>query len=225
MSPRSVWPRVGLFVGVAIAIAAVGSVFALQMVPGWNKPKPAPKRAASIEPTSHVELVASTKNMLEVPHDVAGVMQLKTIEVGTAPPPTPLKLEGSLFLDPNRLTHVHTRFPGEVVELGAIAESPIGEDTGRRDERTLRFGDQVGKGQLLAVVWSKDLGEKKSEMIDALSRFKLDQETLKRLEKLFREGALPERSLREQERIVESDAIAVSRASVRSAHGVSATRI
>ncbi len=150
--------------------------------------------------------------MLEVPHDVAGVMQLKTMEVGTAPPPTPLKLEGSLFLDPNRLTHVHTRFPGEVVELGTIAESPVGEDTGRRDERTLRFGDQVGKGQLLAVVWSKDLGEKKSEMIDALSRFKLDQETLKRLEKLFREGALPERSLREQERIVESDAIAVSRA-------------
>ena len=35
-------------------------------------------------------------------------------------------------------------------------------------QRPVRFGDAVNKGQLLAVIWSKDLGEKKSELVDAL---------------------------------------------------------
>ncbi len=66
-------------------------------------------------------------------------------------------------------------------------------------------------GQLLAVIWSKDLGEKKSEMIDALSRLALDQETLRRLQELFNKGAVPERSLREAERNVEADLIAAAK--------------
>ncbi|HEX3871154.1 MAG TPA: hypothetical protein VHV77_11990, partial [Pirellulales bacterium] len=178
MSPKASWPRIGILVTLVLAALAVGTVFALQMVPALRKREQAVKHVEPAEALPHVELVASMANTLEVPHEVAGVMHLKTVEVESAPPPTPLKLEGSLFLDPNRLTHVHTRFPGEVVELGTFTRSAASEHAGRRDERTLRFGDQVEKGQLLAVVWSKDLGEKKSEMIDALSRLKLDQETL-----------------------------------------------
>src|SRR5262249_17887412 len=78
--------------------------------------------------------------------------------------------------------------------------------------RPLRFGDGVRKGQLLAVVWSKDLGEKKSELVDAVSRLKLDQEILQQLKEGYSSGVTPERSLREQERNVESDLIALARA-------------
>ncbi len=38
------------------------------------------------------------------------------------------------------------------MELGKVADG----------SRTLRFGDTVKEGQLLAVVWSRELGEKKS---------------------------------------------------------------
>ena len=78
--------------------------------------------------------------------------------------------------------------------------------------RPLRSGDSVRKGQLLAVVWSKDLGEKKSELVDAVSKLKLDREVLERLRGLSREGGTSERSVREAERAVDADLIAVARA-------------
>jgi cobalt-zinc-cadmium efflux system membrane fusion protein len=98
------------------------------------------------------------------------------------------------------LQEVRSRFDGEVMELG------------KRDEGAdLKFGDPVQSGQLLAVVWSRELGEKKSELLDALSQQHLDTETLKRLEKLYQDGTIPEREYREQERAVENDRITVSR--------------
>ncbi|HEX3657853.1 MAG TPA: efflux RND transporter periplasmic adaptor subunit [Pirellulales bacterium] len=158
-------------------------------------------------------LVTSQPNTIRIPSQVVNSLGIKTVSAQTAPPPAPLKLEGSLFLDPNRLTHVHTRFAGEVVEIGAVSGLPDDpEDRATPVERPVRFGDRVVQNQLLCVVWSKDLGEKKSELVDCLSRLFLDQETQKRLEELWKKGAVPERSVREAERSVESDMIAVSRA-------------
>jgi cobalt-zinc-cadmium efflux system membrane fusion protein len=159
------------------------------------------------------KLISAKTHTLWLPNESAKTMALKTGEVIKAPPPSPLKLEGTLFLDPNRLTRVHTRFAGEVVEIGKINGMPDArDDDGRAVERSIRFGDQVEKGQLLAVVWCKDLGEKKAELVDCMSRMFLDQETKQRLGELYEKGAIPERSLREAERNVESDMIAVSRA-------------
>ena len=50
-----------------------------------------------------------------------------------------------------------------------ISDSSEGTDGGRPKMRPIRFGDHVEKGQLLAVLWSSELGEKKSEYVDALS--------------------------------------------------------
>src|SRR2546421_442752 len=86
-------------------------------------------------------------------------------------------LLGTVALDNERLARVHTRFAGEVMAVG----TPTGHETtelpdeGSSAERPLQVGDRVRKGQLLAVVWSKDLGEKKSELIDALSKLKFDR--------------------------------------------------
>lgn len=175
------------------------------MAPSETKP--------TVAPQPRVQLVPDEAETLRIPADVARTMGFESYAVREAPSPAPLKLEGSLFLDPNRLTHVHTRFGGEVVEIGKVMGNPDSPDAQTGPVvRPIRFGDRVTKGQLLAVIWSKDLGEKKSELIDALSKLTLDQETAQRLQKLFLEGAVPERSLREMERQVESDLVAVAKA-------------
>src|SRR6202030_814787 len=71
---------------------------------------------------------------------------------------------------------------------------------------------RVEKDQLLAVVWSKDLGEKKSELVDAILHRRLDEETLKRLQDLSERGATPEQKLRDAQHNYEADLIAETRA-------------
>src|SRR5207237_6482748 len=85
-----------------------------------------------------------------------------------------------------------------------------GAAQGRTVIRPLRFGDKVEKEQILAVVWSKDLGEKKSELVAGLSQLRLDEDNLKNME-LYR-ASLPERSLREAQAKVKADVIAVEKA-------------
>jgi cobalt-zinc-cadmium efflux system membrane fusion protein len=131
---------------------------------------------------------------------------IETAEVKAAPPPEPLKLPGSILLDPNRLVRIHSRFPGELVALGQIAAAKPGTQP-----RQLYFGDYVKKGQLLAVVWSKDIGEKKSELVDALSKAAFDKTLLTRLESVPK-GTVPEPRLKEARRNYEADLIAVEKA-------------
>jgi membrane fusion protein, heavy metal efflux system len=208
MRPQASLFKVGLCAcGVLVSVG----VYALA------QKKSAPAEAKHSEtPAVHedkTELVASQPETLRLPAEVAKTLEVKAVEAAAAPPPAPLRLEGSLFLDPNRLTHVHTRFPGEVVEIGTVeglGDEPA--DAGKLVQREVRFNDEVQKGQLLAVIWSKDLGEKKSELVDCLSRLFLDQETQARLMELYNKGAIPERSVREAERNTESDLIAVARA-------------
>jgi cobalt-zinc-cadmium efflux system membrane fusion protein len=155
------------------------------------------------------ELVEGEPDAVRLPPGV-----VTTLGIATAPVRVPersriLELSGSLALDTSLLAHVHTRFDGEVVELGTVVDP--GSAGGTPVRRPLRFGDQVEKGQLLAVLWSNDLGERKSEYVDALSRLRIEKETLARLEALFRDESIPERTVREARRQVESAQIAVAR--------------
>ena len=123
----------------------------------------------------------------------------RRVESSTAP--ILLELSGTLMLDSDRLSHVRARFAGEIVDWGdGDAKSP------------LDFGQRVRKGQLLAVIWSRDLGEKKSELVDGLSQLRVDQESLTRINKVAGDGAVPDRVIRDAERKVEADRIAVARA-------------
>ncbi len=118
-----------------------------------------------------------------------------------------LKLSGSLFIDSNRMVRVHSRFSGEVVSIGDCRP----EDAGSIGEpRPLRLGDRVRKGQVLAVIWSKDVGEKKSDLVNALSKLFLDEAQLKNLRALPRD-AVAGRQVREAEREREADIIEVDR--------------
>ncbi len=157
-----------------------------------------------------------SKHGLIVPAEIAKNMRM---EFGKAQKPTQaLKLppfQGVLALDNNSLARVHARFAGEVVTIGTspeTPEAPISTNGPADGPRALRLGDPVKKGQLLAIVWSKDLGEKKSELVDAISKLKTDEQTLSRLKELYEMGGTAERSLRESERNVQSDRAAVERA-------------
>jgi len=203
---RSLGLRIGLLV-VVIAICAAGVVVA---VPRLMK---APETTAKAATGPTTQLVAGKSNVLLVPESVSQALQVKTAAIEAATAPSPLQLDGWLILDPSRLVHVRTRFGGEVVEIGTIEGVSDDQSTSpRRCIRELRFGDEVEKGQLMAVVWSKELGEKKSELVDALSKLHLHQFTAARLEELYRKGAIPERSVREAEQDVDADEIAVARA-------------
>jgi len=148
---------------------------------------------------------------LAVPAEVAKTLGLRTVEVvGNSPPRDMTPLNGVLALDTNRLARIHTRFGGELVALGTVlgGETLI-PDRDASADRPLRPGDAVKKGQVLAVIWSKDLGEKKSELVDAVSRLKLDQTVLERLRSA--QASIPERSIWEAERAVEADLVSVAR--------------
>jgi cobalt-zinc-cadmium efflux system membrane fusion protein len=62
------------------------------------------------------------------------------------------------------------------------------------------------------VVWSVDVGGKKSDLVDALVQLRLDEQRLEARRKLFKDGYLPEDTLNQTERDVISDRNAVERA-------------
>jgi cobalt-zinc-cadmium efflux system membrane fusion protein len=117
--------------------------------------------------------------------------------------PRVLRLPGSLSIDPDRLTRVRCRSaPAEVVEIG----KPGGDD----GNRPLRPGDRVKKGQLLAVLSSAAVGQKKNDLLDALLRLRLDEAILERAEKT--PDTVPEVFLLNARRNVQADRSAVNRA-------------
>ncbi len=142
------------------------------------------------------------KDAICLPPELAANLGIQTCKVEYSSAPVMLEMSGTLMLDADRLSHVHARFPGEIVELGPGDDHSPG----------VSFGQRVRKGQLLAVIWSRDLGEKKSDLIDALSQLRMDEGDLARISKGAAEGAIPERILCDKERKVEADRIAISRA-------------
>jgi membrane fusion protein, heavy metal efflux system len=164
-----------------------------------------------------VELVKGKPNSLLVPDEVRialGMRKGGVEQIAIARQPTrklPLDMPGSTALDPAHLIRVRVRFaPAEVVEFGKIDDlhaSPGHVPPLRRD---LQPGDPVKKGDLLAVLYSVDLGNKKNDLFDALSQLRLDEEVLKRAE--AHSDSVPEVFLLNARRNVQADINAVARA-------------
>ena len=165
-----------------------------------------PGDALSLSP----QLVAGARDTIQLPAAVARESGIQTAVAEPATQAMSLELSGTLILDSDRLSHVHARFAGEVVEFGPV-ELPANAGTTHGGTRGLDFGDPVHTGQLLAVIWSRELGEKKSELVDALSQLRVDEETLARLTRASAEGAVSDRTTHDAERKVESDRIAEAR--------------
>jgi cobalt-zinc-cadmium efflux system membrane fusion protein len=202
-------------IAVLVGLAVLGMV--LVSVTAWSQ-----KHSFAISAAAEVGDVPTGPAVFELATDQpdsirlteAGIAALKisTTKVQHAPPPEPLRLPGSLLLDPSRLVRVHARFPGELAQIGTITEAGTGSDVrNTAAKRPLRYGDRVLKGQMLAVVWSKDIGEKKSELIDAISKLGVDRSQLSRYEQVEK-GVVPERLILDARRNVEADLIAEEKA-------------
>lgn len=200
-----------------VGILAAAPFFAVPAARHWLEGRQLRSAAHAVsvpDPVPRVSLVPGQPDTVSVPEDVIRSMGMTFGEVTSALPMEPLKLDGSLFLDTNSMVHVHSRFSGDAVEIGEWKGGDPGDGLPPSVNaiRPIQFGDRVEKGQLLAAIWSKDLGEKKSELIESLSRAKRSEQKFKRLEELFDKGAVPERNVREAEREWEADVISVAKA-------------
>lgn len=149
---------------------------------------------------------------LKLSPDVIKSLNVQVAAARRAPQTEPLVLAGSLFLDSSHLAVVHTRFTGEVVRVGEVPDTNPGEDAGPGVKmRQVRAGDSVKKNDIIAVIWSKEIGEKKSDLVESLSRRSASKATLERLESLEK-GSVSGQVVRDARRQLESDLIAVERA-------------
>jgi beta-lactamase regulating signal transducer with metallopeptidase domain len=165
---------------------------------------------SSRESEPQVRLVPDKPQTVIVSRDGMNTLKIRLAEAMPAPARV-MQLAATVGLDPNRLSSARSRFQGEVVRIGAaLAADGNSIATGR--ERSLGVGDHVQKGDILAVVTSTAFAEKTNDLIDALNRQATSERSFKALQKMADEGTVPERSIREAQRELDSAGIAVSKA-------------
>jgi cobalt-zinc-cadmium efflux system membrane fusion protein len=166
------------------------------------------------QPVATLELVEGQPYTISVPDTVKRALGIG--EPSTARLPTrerQLTLQGgTTAFDPTRTFRVRTQFSARVIELRQVNEPPRVPGSTFSSMREIRAGDPVHKDDVLAVVWSVEVGGKKSDLVDALVQLGLDDQRLKAREKLFLEGGYPEDNLNQTKRDVIVDRNAVDRA-------------
>ena len=204
--------RTGISLVGIVALPILCFVGVPQFKKWWDLNHRVAESAHVSETKPHGTLVGAESRTLRLPLEVLETLQVETADVRPALVSDVLKLEGSLFLDANRLVHVNSRFSGDVIELGQVevtekAKMPSSET--RTTSRSISFGDIVRKGQLLAVIWSKELGEKKSELVECLTMLRFNDDRLKRLEESA--AVMSERLLLDTRHEVELGLITIAR--------------
>lgn len=202
-----IWTIMGL---VALGLGAGGVWwFGAERIATWRK-----GAAAHGEPTVRLSEATDLPLFIEVLPKVVELSGIRTAEVKKPSRPRILELRGQLNFDPNYLVHVHARFPGQVIQLGTTNVTNPNALASRLmiTKRALAFGDHVTKDQELAKLWSKELGEKKSELVTAHIRYRTDRRTWEQLTKAEKEAAVSNRAVREIERQMQQDATDIERA-------------
>jgi membrane fusion protein, heavy metal efflux system len=205
------------YCALAFAILAVAGIAAAAWRTGalplgewWNKLNSSAEAPSGDRQTVPAKLAGKNQQTLELSAEVSKFIGVGVEEVRAATQARKLMLDGSLALSPERLSHVRARFPGEVVEVAKMPAGP--EATLQTLERQIRFGDHVAKGQVLAVIWSADLGSKKNDLIDAIAQLRFDQKQLQRSENLYKESAINLATLENARTTVEKDRNLIARA-------------
>jgi cobalt-zinc-cadmium efflux system membrane fusion protein len=205
------------YVVAGLAILAAGIVVTTLAVYGTRELPALVKKPAPAEPPSQgrlaVELAEDVPHTLIVPERVRNALGIQ--QTAIAQPPTqarPLFMPGSTALDPSRVMRIRTRFNAEVVAIGQVPDETRRSPSGTTMMREQRPGDRVQKGDVLAVVWSTDVGGRKSDLVDALVQLRLDEKRLKARQELYDKGSLPQDTLLQTRRDVVSDRNAKERA-------------
>ena len=201
MAKQSLKNSIGqLFLGLIAVAAAVGLGWKFYAAREAEKSKEQPSTAR----VEHRPAVGDEPDSLELPEHAIESMHLKTTAASAPRFAKKLHLRGSLAIDPNRLSHVNSRFAGVVVELatvdGLLSQKRTAYDA---PPRTLLNFDKVEQGTPLAVIWSKELGEKKSELAAALAELRKEKQQLTQYERLEKTGAISDGELKQQRLKVE----------------------
>jgi cobalt-zinc-cadmium efflux system membrane fusion protein len=214
---------IALILIVLVAFAMVtGAVPVMRGVRMPWQPAPEDNGPAATKPAGPaIALVAGHAHTIFVPEEVRkslGIRKNKVDLLAIAKKPTqmrPLVMPGSTALDPARIMRVRARFApspsaAEVVQIGQVPEDRAQNGKVETVFRELRSGDKVTKGDLLAVFYSVDVGNKKNDLVDAIYQLKLDEQILKRAEE--KSEAVPEVFLLNYRRNVQGDINTVNRA-------------
>jgi membrane fusion protein, heavy metal efflux system len=196
----------------------------------WESVGTASTASASLpapEGGPRVKLVADQPNTLSIPKELfdrpryksdKGMFadaRFKTEVVSGTPIPEPLRLRGSLIIDPNRNARIHSLFSGQVVKIGLPGNmAKNSKDLSNSPDLGLRPGDDIKQGQILAVIYSKDAGALKTDLLTRLTQLWADQTVLGRYEKTEKEspGVVPPTQLTQLRQTVQSDSVFVRNA-------------
>jgi cobalt-zinc-cadmium efflux system membrane fusion protein len=162
----------------AIRIAVLVSLGALASLAEARPPAPQAQAPAELVPGKDAALRVSPTVVIDL-----GIQVTEVVERGPGKPSV-LNLTGTLSYRTDELFGYRGRLSGdEVGEIGKVTEG-----TG---SRPLKVGDKVKQGDLLFVLWSRELGEKKAAFVDALQRLRLSQEAAARMQQLADKGTVP----------------------------------
>jgi cobalt-zinc-cadmium efflux system membrane fusion protein len=210
-------PRPIRYIILGLLILAAGIVTTAAAIYFGPRAFSAPEKAAETQTGAKsrlaVKLVEEVPHTMIVPENVRESLGVQDSVISR--PPTqarPMVMPGSTALDPARVMRMRTRFNAEVVEITQVPDEAQRLSKGRTVLRELRPGDSVQKGQVLAVVWSTDVGARKSDLVDALVQLRLDEKRLEEREKLYAQGSLPLDTLLQTRHDVVSDRNAKERA-------------
>jgi cobalt-zinc-cadmium efflux system membrane fusion protein len=198
-----------LVVGLIVAIGGMLLILPMLHVPGIpNVLKMIAARPAATEqpPVTPVDLIEGKADTFRLEEDAAKAMKIPApFKILHEPARRQMTLAGSLAFDPNLLGRVQSRFAGEVIAIAPSTEPSIDAKGKTAREQRLSYGNRVVKDQLMAVVWSKDLGEKKSELVDWLVKLALDHQNREELADLWKRGAGTYANYRAAENAVSAD--------------------
>ena len=116
---------------------------------------------------------ASTEAMSKAGVDIAVVVQRPVIEAIVA--------TGEVVYDQTRTAHLASRVSGTVASVFS------------------KVGDQVHRGDVLALIESADIGRAKTDLLQAITQRRLKKTNADRLLPLVEGGSIPERQYREAE--------------------------
>jgi len=109
---------------------------------------------------------------------------------------------GTVNFDMDRMFAIRSRFNGELVEITKV---PDQENPSPGKSRMLKWGDKVKQDELLAVVWSVNLGTAKAALVDAICSLKLSEDALERQRELWKNGGTSVALIKQAERQVQAD--------------------
>ncbi len=204
-----------------LVVATIGAANGALKLPGRDRDGGSESDAPKKDGAASIELVPGEPHTLLVPEDVRtalGIRKDGVDQIVTAAKPTrtrPLLMPGTTMLDPTRLIPIRALFApspssAQVVEIGTIEEDRLKTGSTTSHRRELRSGDRVTKGNLLAVFYSVDVGNKKNDLIDAIYQLKLDSQILERWQ--AKAAVVPDVMMWQQKKAVEADVNAFNRA-------------